>query len=249
MCTLTIVPQAEGRCRLGFNRDEQRDRPAALPPRRRRFGPRTAILPLDPVSGGTWIAVNDRGLALALLNANPLTSGPLQQRDIRLSRGTLIPQLLRSSTLAEALERVDRLAHTRYEPFRLVLVRHSEVASARWDGKRWGASWPIPVSQPVLFTSSGLGDALVEGPRCQLFEETFAPDGDWVRAQDLFHRHSWPDRSHLSVCMRRADACTVSHTVIDVGPADAALLYYAEAPDRDVAPVAVHLSLVPEGCR
>jgi hypothetical protein len=64
VCTLTIVPLGGGRTRLAFNRDEQRTRPAALPPQTRRYGGRTAVLPVDPVSDGTWIALSDVGLVM-----------------------------------------------------------------------------------------------------------------------------------------------------------------------------------------
>ena len=50
------------------NRDERRDRRAATPPAVHRLQHRTAIYPVDPVGGGTWIGVNDAGLAAALLN-------------------------------------------------------------------------------------------------------------------------------------------------------------------------------------
>ena len=71
MCTLTILPLGGASTRLAFNRDEQRTRPAALPPQVRQFGGRTALMPVDPVSDGTWLAVNDAGLVLALHNVNP----------------------------------------------------------------------------------------------------------------------------------------------------------------------------------
>jgi membrane protein DedA with SNARE-associated domain len=84
---------------------------------------------------------------------------------------------------------------------------------------------------PVLFTSSGLGDHLVEGVRRELFDELLAgPSGTWQAAQDAFHRHTWPGREHLSVNMTRATARTVSFTVIDVTPAGALITYHPDAP-------------------
>jgi hypothetical protein len=74
VCTLSVVPIGD-RVRLAFNRDEKRTRAPGLPPRAARIGHRTAILPTDPASGGTWLAVNDAGLALAVLNVNPATGG------------------------------------------------------------------------------------------------------------------------------------------------------------------------------
>lgn len=62
---------------LGFNRDEHRSRPKAHPPRLRRpaAGGRAFIAPRDPLGGGSWLAVNDAGICLALLNRYP-ADGP-----------------------------------------------------------------------------------------------------------------------------------------------------------------------------
>ena len=84
MCTVTIITvDSAAQCapdsgsaargkgiRLACNRDELRTRPAALPPIIRTFGNRKAIMPVDPISNGTWIAVNDAGIAATLLNVN-----------------------------------------------------------------------------------------------------------------------------------------------------------------------------------
>src|SRR5262249_13957501 len=76
MCTVSIVALNEPgnrRLRLACNRDELRSRPAALPPLVRNCDERQAIMPIDPVSDGTWIAVNDAGIAATLLNVNLAT--------------------------------------------------------------------------------------------------------------------------------------------------------------------------------
>ena len=246
MCTLTIFPLGNGHHRLAFNRDEARSRSAATPPRWCCFGDREALLPIDPAGRGTWIAVNDAGLAMALLNVNrqPLATG----RPTR-SRGTLIPALLGSGSLAAAVRRAADLSLEQYAPFRLVLFAGGEIAECLWDGH--GARWtrPTPLTAPVLFTSSGLGDDVVESPRRRLFEALLAGPGDAVARQDAFHRHSWPDQPHLSVCMCRPDACTVSHTVIRLSPSDVVMTYFAGAPDRPSAAVTDRLRIPPGGQR
>ena len=65
MCTLTIVPHEDG-FQLGCNRDERLSRPAALPPRVHVAGSLLALFPTDLPGGGTWIGVNERGLAVSL---------------------------------------------------------------------------------------------------------------------------------------------------------------------------------------
>jgi hypothetical protein len=247
MCTLTVVPLPGGRVRLAFNRDEQRTRPPGRPPARRRFGIREAVLPTDPVSGGTWLAVNDAGLTLAVLNANP----PDTVRDVppRRSRGEIIPALLVCATPAAALGDLERaVCYPDFAPFRLVLVGDGLVADVRWDGRQPMVMNRLAGGAPLLFTSSGLGDHLVEGVRRELFDDLFAGPADgWEAAQDAFHRHRWPDRPHLSVNMERADARTVSHAVVELGPAAAMFAYHPDAPDRPVEPEFVHLPLANAG--
>jgi hypothetical protein len=212
MCTMTILPLAADCVRIAFNRDERRNRPAARPPICRRYGRRNALLPIDPDTGGTWIGANDAGLVLALLNGNP--SQILHDRAIS-SRGQIVPELLGCDSPVDALDRFERLLRpSDFAPFRLVVLGRGLLADIRWDGRQSMVSNRLFGGSPVLFTSSGLGDHLVEGPRRELFEMLFENAEDHVAAQDAFHAHRWPGREHLSVNMARADARTVSRTVI-----------------------------------
>lgn len=229
MCTVTVVPIGEG-FRIACNRDESNDRPVAIPPQVRRFGRRWAILPIDPVSDGTWIAVNDAGLAMALLNRNP----PLEMHGRRtppLSRGTIIPELLHCDDICQARRRACIYAAKSVASFRLILVSNDQLVDVSVVHERLHVIERPRPDSPLLFTSSGLGDELVEGPRRQLFQEWFRPENDWVRQQDRFHRHSWPGQQHLSVCMRREEARTVSCTVIERRADSATLTYLPQAPD------------------
>lgn len=246
MCTLTVIPAGPDGFRLAFNRDESRTRAAALPPEPRRFGRRHAMMPIDPASGGTWIAVNDAGLVLALLNVS------LPNREVnraRRSRGGIIPDLLHHASLGDVAKQVESLAFDQFPPFRLVAIHDLQLSDWKSDGSRLTASGGQPIARPLLFTSSGLGDHLVEQPRRELFERMFERDDDWEQRQDQFHRHSWPDRPHLSVCMRRSDACTVSHTLIERDPRGAWMSYYPGAPDEPAPAAMARIAFDPAGGR
>jgi hypothetical protein len=240
MCTLTILPTAHG-FRLGFNRDESRTRPPALPPELRRFGPRQALLPIDPVSGGTWIGVNDAGLVLALMNV--YSTGPITKTFPR-SRGVLIPALLACDKWEDARSFDQRLDD--FAPFRLVFIRSGKRAAIRHEGKSLLVTKTITIKEPILYASSGLGDEYVLRPRRALFKEWFG-NGDYSpQRQDTFHRHSWPDRPHLSVCMRRPEACTVSYTTIEVNQCQAVMTYHSGPPDEP-APDFTHVLSIIDG--
>src|SRR6266853_2821052 len=66
MCTVTFIARRRGYC-LGMNRDEKLARPTGLPPRKKMVNGRAVISPSEP-GGGTWIALNDQGATLALIN-------------------------------------------------------------------------------------------------------------------------------------------------------------------------------------
>jgi len=128
----------------------------------------------------------------------------------------------------EAMLAAGCLDPTSYQPFRLVFVRGSLVGEIVSDGRRL-SSTAAALSGPKLFTSSSLGDTLVEEPRRRLFEQMVRDDrGDRLQAQWRFHRHHWSQQPELSVAMERDEAMTVSRTVIDVR-ADSINLSYQTA--------------------
>ncbi len=214
MCTVTVVPLDDG-FRLRCNRDERRDRPTATSPVLHRLGRRLAVFPVDPTSQGTWVGVNDVGLTIALLNRSGDPSGSLEPEP-RVSRGCIIPALLACGSLDEALERCATVDVESFGRFRLLIIESTTVAIVTSDS-RVLARELVSLSRPVMETSSSLGDDLVEGPRRRLFKRLFDQDqSTWLRAQRQFHHHQWRTRPEISVVMERADASTVSETVIDV---------------------------------
>jgi hypothetical protein len=214
VCTVSLVATLEG-YRLASNRDERRTRPPALPPREHRLGDRRALFPTDPQGGGTWIGGNDAGLAATLLNHHP----PAWRSAARAlaTRGRIVPELLAAGTFDAALSAIDRIDAARFAPFRLVVTDGARVAAVTSDGQTLSMHRPA-LDRPLMFTSSSLGDALVEGPRRALFDELMAGGRDrWREAQRTFHRHQWEARPELSVRMAREEAMTVSYSQVEVG--------------------------------
>jgi hypothetical protein len=132
------------------------------------------------------------------------------------SRGLVIPSLLGFGTLQAALKSVQTINPTLFDPFRLLLVVGREVADATSDGRRVSINCS-KLTLPLLFTSSSLGDAVVEGPRRRLFDAMVrGGESTWLNGQSAFHRHRWLKCPELSVQMQRPDARTVSRSVIDI---------------------------------
>ena len=223
MCTVTVVPHAGG-VRLMSNRDERRARSAALPPQTFALDGRLAAFPVDPAGGGTWIGVNDSGLVVTLLNVH---DGQLRDTAARLpSRGQIVRALLSCASIPEALAAASRTDARRFAPFRLLVVQRRTIAVSRWsDAARLDWSF-ASVIEPLLFSSSSLGDRLVEPVRRRLFQRMMATgSAGWLDAQARLHRHQWRARPEVSVRMERPDALTVSRTTVDVTSAIRFLTY------------------------
>jgi len=220
MCTVTVASIGD-MLRVAFNRDERRQRRAAHPPFITRAGALQVLMPQDAQGRGTWIAANTAGLVFTLLNAH---TGRVESGPRRVSRGLVIPALADCASLEQTAARATDLSASDYAPFRLLAMQGREVIELSTVQGAWRAS-TRSVSQPLLFTSSSLGDALVEGPRRALFEQMFATRGDLAALQDAFHAHRWRDRPALSVHMSRPDACTVSTTIVEVTNTEVRMVY------------------------
>lgn len=237
MCTISVIPllaRGSGHSdvtspatgfRIVCNRDEDRRRVPAAHPKWRAIeragipGAR-AIWPMDMEAGGTWIAAAEHGLALCLLNLN--LEPAIDLRGVRglHSRGLVIPELIGSAGVVEAMKRLERLKLKNFAPFRLVAVDGREdrltIAEARWD--RTALTFRRYEHGPVCFASSGLGDSKV-AIRLDLFDEMVVNgDGAVAERQDEFHKHTWADRPEVSVLMSREDARTVSISTVEAVP-------------------------------
>lgn len=221
MCTVSVVPIRDG-FRIGCNRDERLTRPRAERPKTRSAGDMKAVWPRDPLSGGTWIGANDAGLAMVILNRAPRRRTVATPRPR--SRGTIIPTLLHSRRIESAIEAASVLPAWEFEPFTLVVLQGRDLGVITNGGERMSLRRDV-LSKPIVFTSSSLGDRLVSKPRRALFARMVEASSNPLDGQRAFHRHCWPERPEISVCMTRPDAATVSHAVLEVGDHTVHMLY------------------------
>ena len=251
MCTLTIIRNHSSGIRLVCNRDESRLRPAALPPQVRTVGGRQAVMPIDPVAGGTWIGASDAGLVAVLMNVYHTEPGEHVHHirpasELRVSRGTIIPEVLRAETLDEAMAIARAMDHGTFEPFQLVVADCNSWNECVWSLGAFRVGRKETIDRPLFFTSSGLGDALVAAPRRKLFDELFATGRDGTASQDEFHRHAWPDRRGSSVWMTRELAMTVSRTEVELTSERVSMSYHARIGDTatlvDAPPVSFDIA-------
>jgi len=242
MCTLSFVPNDRGYF-VSMNRDELLSRGTALSPQLFRSGTASALYPYEP-DGGTWLAANEFGVTLALLNWNDAakTMGGEKQK----SRGLVIPVLIGSSGASEVNETLRTQPLSGTLPFCLVGVfaREREVGEWRWDGQRLmhnRHSWNIR-----HWFSSGWSDETAAARRGATFDAARS-DADagslaWLRR---LHRSHQPEPGAFSVCVHRDDASTVSYSEIVCGPTKLEFSYQPGQPcaDREFSkPVALRLA-------
>ena len=222
MCSVSWRLDEQG-YQVFFNRDEQKSRALALPPQQLSLDQVDVLMPIDPVGQGSWISTNEFGLSLCLLNnyQGQLPSGRLT------SRGLLLKQLSCANNLGTLRERFNKINLNHFAPFILLAFApdltqsNPDVWSYEWDGE----ALQIKLTQAPRFSSG------VDLPRVVAYrEQAYALCGGSTQDHIDFHRHHHSTESHLSVCMHRQDAHTVSFTQISVTKGQQRMHYVAGSP-------------------
>ncbi|MDX1476669.1 MAG: NRDE family protein [Saprospiraceae bacterium] len=127
MCTVSYLPTEHGFI-LTSNRDEAPARHAVTVAHQQR-GEVQISFPQDPLSGGSWFAVSDRGTICCLLNGarEPFTPHPRYSD----SRGTVV---LTSFDYHDTRRFAAEYDFSRTAPFTLVLRSGDKLEQLIWDG-------------------------------------------------------------------------------------------------------------------
>lgn len=223
MCTVSWFITADG-YELFFNRDEQKTRPTALAPvvftqKKARY-----LMPVDPEGSGSWIATNNHGVSVCLLNyyQGVTPSPPLK------SRGLLIKELAAYhdlNTIQTALSKID-LSY--FAPFTLLIfgltdTKINAVIAFQWNGQIFNT---INAISPMA--SSAVDAERVIAQRHSIYQTLTvdAVDRQSLLSFHAYHHHSF---EHISPCMHREDAHTVSTSHICVNKSNTHFHYYRGA--------------------
>src|SRR5215471_430976 len=133
MCTVTFIARRRGYA-LGMNRDEKLTRPTGLPPRRKVVNGRAVLSPSE-AGGGTWIALNDTGASMALINWYSVTTRVPRNP---ISRGEIVKSVMAMDSVDAADAELRGVPLARINPFRLIGIfpRTREIFEWFWDLKR-----------------------------------------------------------------------------------------------------------------
>lgn len=153
MCTVTVLRRPD-QVVLTMNRDELRERGAEIEPAIDRRTPHSPlrIAPMDGERKGTWVGVNEHGVAACLLNRYRPDDLEVIGRPETPSRGWIVEELL---SLSE--DRVDdwlrdELDPTQFPSFTLIAVTAKSGAVLTWERggtleRRWlSEGWSMETS-------------------------------------------------------------------------------------------------------
>lgn len=235
MCTMSWLREGGG-YHVFFNRDERRTREPAEGPSMRTSGPVALLAPRDGTAGGSWLATNEFGLTVALLNgylgADSASGPPTGEWT---SRGHLVMELAAARDVDSLVERLAATDLSTYRSFHLVALDDHGERLAHWTDGRLTRDDPAGIRPPLVSSSFRFDE--VTASRVAHYRETLASAGASPLAASLaYHRSHLPERGAYSPCMHRDDARTVSFTWIRVDERFVRMRYSPDAPCRGWPP-------------
>jgi uncharacterized protein with NRDE domain len=221
---------------LFFNRDERKSRRRAEPPTIQTCSDVEYLSPTDTDAGGTWIAVNQFGVTVCLLNHYQFEQIATYKNWI--SRGEVVRQFATTKSLVEAQILFDTLDLEDYRAFRMFII---DIRGGNrlcvWDGH--SARVECDVTKPK--SSSSVDAKHVKKIRKNLFDNLNLDESKRVRDYINFHASHLPKRSKESVCMHRDDASTVSLSHVSVSSREISFRYADGSPCN--APLGLPLTM------
>jgi hypothetical protein len=180
MCTLVILrrPEHPWPVIIGANRDEMIDRPAKSPGR--HWPDRIEVVAgLDLLAGGSWLGINDWGVAAAVLNR----TGSLGPAAGLRSRGELVLEALDHADAVDAATALSYLDPASYRSFNLIVADNRDGFWVRHTGR--GRIEARPLADGLSVIAAGDVDELTV-PRLALARPRFlaAPPPDPDRGDD-----------------------------------------------------------------
>ncbi len=193
MCTLVILrrPEHPWPVVIGANRDEMIDRPSK-PPGRHWPDRAEVVAGIDLLAGGSWLGLNDWGVAAAVLNRH----GSLGPAAGLRSRGELVLEALDHADAVAAAAALADLDPAAYRSFNLIVADNRDAFWLRHDGT--GRIETRPLDEGLSLIAAGEVNELAT-PRLALARPRFlaapAPDperDDWTGWQELLGDDSVP---------------------------------------------------------
>ena len=227
MCTLAILrrPDHDWPVIIGANRDEMIDRPAD-PPDRHWPDRAEVVAGRDRLAGGSWLGLNDWGVAAAVLNRH----GSLGPADGLRSRGELVLEALDHADAVAAARALGDLDPAAYRSFNLIVAANRDAFWLRHA--ETGRIEVRPIKDGLSLIAAGEIDDL-RTPRLALAKPRFraAPPPD-------------PDRDDWTAWQNILGDDTIPAAAPPGAPAEAALRFRTERGYGTVSSALIALTAV-----
>ncbi|HXC14507.1 MAG TPA: NRDE family protein [Stellaceae bacterium] len=217
MCTVVVLRRPDDRwpVLIGGNRDEMIDRPWQMPGRHWPDRPEV-VAGLDVLAGGSWLGINDWGVAAAVLNR----TGSLGPAPGLRSRGELVLEALDHADAVDAAEALSHLEPEAYRTFNLIIADERDGFWLRHAGRRRIEVHPLPEGLSLIAAGdvNDLGTRRLELalPAFRAWPVPRPDQGDWSAWQQLLGSARAPPGEPATAAMRfRTDGYgTVSSALI-----------------------------------
>lgn len=208
MCTVTFIPLENSDFVLTSNRDEAPNRKTISPEMHDQDATKL-LYPKDALAGGTWIGVSDKNRLICLLNGGYKIHE--RQAEYRMSRGTVVKELLTEDNMVKALKLYNLV---NVEPFTLVIVdwtQDLQLLELVWDGEKKHIT-KLPL-QPKLWSSSTLYNESMKQERQDWFATYLKTKALTANSILNFHKTAG-DNIHYATIMDRGFVKTTSITQV-----------------------------------
>jgi len=220
MCTVTINFNKDNTL-ITMNRDEEKLRDEQGLTALNEKGVEV-ILPIDKVSGGTWVATNNKGVTACLLNRYDVL-----QHKVAKSRGGIIPKILFLGSMRKIVKWLKtEFKPEDYSPFTLLLISKNSLCRFDWDGNSI-TKCDLDKKDWYMTTSSSWNSEEVVRWRHVEFRKWCAQNEKFQGGVPSYNMYSEKGKEEWSPFVERAKTHTKSITQILCNKRDTKVNYFS----------------------
>jgi hypothetical protein len=183
VCTVSFYKDNE-KVIITSNRDENINRPDALPPTKIKLENTTVFCPIDPQHQGTWFAVNQKGNVFVLLNGAEEKHIP--NPPYRKSRGLILLDIADSTNYFDKWNLINL---ENIEPFTIVAFFNKNLIQYTWNGVA-KKNAVLDTNIPHIWSSATLYHTETIALRKEWFVQFINQNKEKLEANDFLKFHS-----------------------------------------------------------
>ena len=198
MCTVSFY-KGNSKVIITSNRDENINRPLALPPTKITLEHSIVYCPLDPLHNGTWFVINHKGNVFVLLNGAEQKHTPNPR--YRKSRGLILLDIINSNNFHKGWNLINL---SNIEPFTIIAFVDDQLFQIRWNEMEKSLI-QLETNKPYIWSSTTLYNEDIISKRERWFSEFLNQRNDDICSEDLisFHTNTQKNDNQNGLVMNR----------------------------------------------